>query len=74
MTAKDFVKNIFPKAFSMPIIDNARRQTSFVIIKNDGSHEFIVNNGATHSSKAWTDAKKEIIKNNNNTQGRNKNV
>lgn len=65
MTAKDFVLSKYPEAFSFPMIDNKRDQTSYVILKgrNHGL-EYITNEGARTSSKAWTDAKKFILNQN----------
>lgn len=64
MKAKDFVKEKYPDAFAFPMIDNRRRQKSYVILKGAAEYglEFITNEGATTASKAWTDAKKFIIK------------
>jgi len=72
MKAKDFVLSKYPHAVAFPSIDNRRRQTSYVILKH-GSYkehhdagafnmEIFTNEGATTSSKAWTNAKKEILK------------
>jgi hypothetical protein len=61
MKAIDFVKQKYPNAFSYPMIDNARRQTSYVIVKGNFGTEFITNEGAKTASKAWTDAKKFIL-------------
>jgi delta-aminolevulinic acid dehydratase/porphobilinogen synthase len=63
MKAKDFVLSKYPNAGYFPMIDNRRRQTSYVICNMDGSGEFIINNGARTASKAWTDAKKAILEN-----------
>lgn len=70
MKAKDFVKSKYPCAASFPMIDNAREQTSYVILKYGEfgnwmktGLEIFPNEGATTESKAWTNAKKEIIKN-----------
>ncbi len=60
MKAKDSVKLKYPNAFSHPMIDNLRQQTSYVILKGDGTAEFIVNTGAKTASKAWTDAKRYL--------------
>lgn len=63
MKAKDFVKQKFPEAIAFPMIDNAREQTSYVILKGTTyGLEYITNEGATTASKAWTDAKKFLIK------------
>jgi hypothetical protein len=68
MKAIDFVKQKYPEAFPFPMIDNPRRQTSYVIIKGlrgIRATEYIVNNGARNASKAWTDARKYIEANPN---------
>ena len=70
MKAKDFVKSRYPCATAFPMIDNARMQTSYVILKYgefeswmETGLEIFTNEGATTESKAWTNAKKEITKN-----------
>lgn len=60
MKAKDFVLSHYPKAFTFPMIDNYRRQTSYVVVKGDFGTFYITNEGARTASKAWTDAKKYI--------------
>lgn len=70
MKAKEFVLSRYPNATAFPSIDNHRRQTSYVILKYgtyqqnvvSGNFEIFTNEGATNASKAWTNAKKEIIK------------
>lgn len=66
MKAIEFVKLKYPNALAFPSIDNYRRQTSYVIIKDytTGSNEIFPNEGATTASKAWTNAKKHIISEN----------
>lgn len=61
MKAKDFVLSKFPNAFPYGMIDNARRQTSVVIVKGDNGNEIFPNEGARNASKAWTNAKKYIL-------------
>ncbi|MEB0262911.1 hypothetical protein [Mucilaginibacter sp. 10I4] len=65
MIAKEFVLSKYPKAYSYGMIDNPRRQTSTVIIKSDTGLEIFPNEGATNSSKAWTNAKKAILNGDN---------
>ena len=60
MRAIDFVKSHYPDAIVYAMIDNKRRQTSYVILK--APFEIFTNEGATTASKAWTNAKKEILK------------
>ena len=60
MTAKEFVKSKFPSSFSFTMIDNERRQNSYVIIKGIGGLDIFPNEGATTASKAWTNAKKHL--------------
>lgn len=63
MRAKDFVLSKYPGACAFPMIDNLRRQTLYVILKGVGHGlEYITNEGATTASKAWTDAKKYLQK------------
>lgn len=62
MKAKDFVLEKYHGAIAFPMIDNARRQTSYVILKGQGyGMQYITNDGATTASKAWTDAKKFLL-------------
>lgn len=71
MKAKDFVLSKFPNATSFPSIDNRRQQTSYVILKHGSfqenylsgnfNMEIFTNEGTTTASKAWTNAKKEIL-------------
>lgn len=62
MKAIDFVKSRYPNARYFPMIDNRRMQTSYVILKGpEYGLEIITNEGATTTSKAWTDAKKYIL-------------
>jgi len=75
MKAKDFVLLHYPNAAAFPSIDNHRMQTSYVILKHgtyrehhdsgNFNMEIFTNEGATTASKAWTNAKKEILKTNN---------
>lgn len=66
MKAKEFVRAKYPESWAVPMIDNPRHQTSYVILKGGKfGLEIITNEGATTSSKAWTDAKKYIIENEN---------
>lgn len=60
MKAKDFVLGKYPNAYPCGMIDNARRQTSTVIVKGNHGLEIFPNEGATNASKAWTNAKKHI--------------
>lgn len=60
MKAKDFVLSKYQNAFTYGMIDNARRQTSTVVVKGNSSGIF-PNKGAKNASKAWTNAKKYII-------------
>ena len=62
MKAKDFVLGHYSNAYAYGMIDNARRQTSTVIVKGVTGLEIFPNEGATNASKAWTNAKKEILK------------
>jgi hypothetical protein len=62
MKAKDFVLSKYPKAFSYGMIDNARRQSSTVIVKGNFGAEIFPNEGAINASKAWTNAKKYLLK------------
>ena len=61
MKGKDFVLSHYPKAFTWGMIDNARRQTSTVVIKGNNGLEIFPNEGATNASKAWTNAKKALL-------------
>jgi hypothetical protein len=61
MKAKDFVLSQYPKAFPYRMIDNARRQTSVVIVKGNNGLEIFPNNGATTESNAWVNAKNSLI-------------
>ena len=61
MKAKEFVKSKYPKAFAFSMIDNLRGRNSYVILKALGNLEIFNNEGATTESKAWTNAKKQII-------------
>lgn len=73
MKAKEFVLSKYPNATAFPSIDNARRQTSYVILKHGSFSEHYAaqvfempifpNEGAATASKAWTNAKKAIIAN-----------
>lgn len=71
MKAKNFVLSRYPNATAFPMIDNRRGQTSYVIIKHGAFEDFpkidleiFSNEGAETASKAWTNAKKEILSNN----------
>lgn len=68
MKAEEFVKQHYPKAIAFPMIDNLRRQTSYVIVKGTVGLEIFENYGATTASKAWTNAKKDLLKTHNNIQ------
>jgi len=61
MKSKDFVLSHYPNAYTYGMIDNARRQTSTVVIKGNLGTEIFPNEGARNASKAWTNAKKAII-------------
>ena len=68
MKAIDFVKTHYPNATAFPSIDNGRRQTSYVILKHGAFRdwtevglEIFPNEGATTASKAWSNAKKQIL-------------
>ena len=69
MKAIDFVKSKYPNATSFPMIDNRRMQTSYVILKYGSFSdwptvglEMFNNEGSKTASKAWTNAKREILK------------
>lgn len=62
MKAKEFVRSKYPESQQYPMIDNYRKQTSYVIIKASGSMDIFTNEGAKTASKAWVNAKKEILK------------
>lgn len=68
MKAKDFVRSKYPNSQQFPMIDNQRRQTSYVIIKELGSMNIFTNEGATTAYKAWTNAKNEILKDDKNNK------
>lgn len=61
MKAIDFVKQTYPHAKVTTMIDNANRQTSYVILKGEFGLEIFPNQAATTPGKAWTNAKKYII-------------
>lgn len=72
MKAKDFVKHKYPNANHFPMIDNRRMQTSYVILKHGRFEDWptigldiFPNEGAETPSKAWTNAKKYILENEN---------
>jgi hypothetical protein len=66
MKAKEFVMSKYPKAFAFPMIDNPKGQTSYVIVKGEDHFlEILPNEGATTASKAWTNAKNFLIKQEN---------
>lgn len=64
MKAKYFVLQKYPNACHFRMIDNPRRQTSSVIIKDytKGDLKIFENHGAENESKAWTNAKRQILK------------
>lgn len=62
MKAKEFVLSKYPNAYSYGMIDNSRQQTSTVIIKDVGDWQIFPNDGATNANKAWANAKKSILK------------
>lgn len=64
MTSKQFVRNKYPTSIQFPVIDNHRKQTSYVIIKQIGDTDILPNRGATTASKAWTNARKDIVSGN----------
>ena len=61
MKAKDLVLKHYPDAFAMPIIDNARRRTTYVIVKGSVALDIFPNEGAATAGKAWTNAKKALL-------------
>jgi hypothetical protein len=64
MTSEQYVKQFFPDARAFPMIDNIRRQTSYVILKFSTSFEIFPNLGSRTPSNAWVNAKKHLIENN----------
>ena len=61
MKAKEYVLIKYPNSFAYPMIDNARNQTSYVIIESyKAGLGIFPNEGAKTASKAWTNAMKHI--------------
>jgi hypothetical protein len=78
MKAIDFVRSKYPKASAFHMIDNRRRQMRYVILKHGTFQDWTIvgteifpNEGARTASKAWTNAKKEILKSENKLSTKN---